>query len=212
GRPVGSPWAGRRGSGRRTRRATRRHPALDGDRDSLGLFQQRPSQGWGTAEQILDPEYSTNTFYDALEKVRGYASMDIAAAAQAVQRSAAGSAYAQHEAQARATASALSGQTPRALGCALHDPKSPGDPQALAALLTKDFGVEGSVSGRQLTYRAGSEQQAWAVAAWAVARATDTGAVRVSVAGRQWSRSMEDSALGWVSGGSAGPREVVIRL
>lgn len=40
-----------------------------GDRDSLGLFQQRPSQGWGTPEQILNPEYSTNKFYDALVKV-----------------------------------------------------------------------------------------------------------------------------------------------
>jgi hypothetical protein len=55
-----------------------------GDRDSAGLFQQRPSQGWGTAEQILDPEYSTNKFYDALEKIKGYESMDIAAAAQKV--------------------------------------------------------------------------------------------------------------------------------
>ena len=43
-----------------------------GDRDSLGLFQQRPSQGWGTAEQIQDPVYATNTFYDALEKIDGY--------------------------------------------------------------------------------------------------------------------------------------------
>ena len=42
-----------------------------GDRDSLGLFQQRPSQGWGTAEQILNPEYSTNKFYDALREDQG---------------------------------------------------------------------------------------------------------------------------------------------
>ena len=73
-----------------------------GDRDSLGLFQQRPSQGWGTAEQILNPEYSTNRFYDALVKVDGYTDMDIAEAAQAVQRSAAGEAYAQHESRRRA--------------------------------------------------------------------------------------------------------------
>ncbi len=57
-----------------------------GDRDSLGLFQQRPSQGWGTAEQILDPVYATNKFYDALEKIKGYRSMDITKAAQKVQR------------------------------------------------------------------------------------------------------------------------------
>ena len=94
-----------------------------GDRDSLGLFQQRPSQGWGTAEQILDPEYSTNKFYDALAKVKGYQSMDIAQAAQKVQRSAAGEAYAQHEAQARVTASALVGADPRRHGVRAGGPR-----------------------------------------------------------------------------------------
>ena len=42
-----------------------------GDRDSLGLFQQRPSQGWGTREQILNPYYSINAFYDALARMQG---------------------------------------------------------------------------------------------------------------------------------------------
>ena len=48
-----------------------------GDRDSVGLFQQRPSQGWGTEEQILDPVYAVNRFYDALVKIKGYESMEI---------------------------------------------------------------------------------------------------------------------------------------
>src|SRR5690349_23736470 len=48
-----------------------------GDRDSVGLFQQRPSQGWGTREQILDPEYAINTFYNSLAKVDGYEAMII---------------------------------------------------------------------------------------------------------------------------------------
>jgi hypothetical protein len=82
-----------------------------GDRDSLGLFQQRPSQGWGTREQILDPVYAINAFYDALQKVDGYESMRVTAAAQAVQRSAFPEAYADHEADARVLASALSGET-----------------------------------------------------------------------------------------------------
>src|SRR5689334_22687590 len=43
-----------------------------GDRDSVGLFQQRPSQGWGTREQLMNPTYAINTFYDALVKVEGY--------------------------------------------------------------------------------------------------------------------------------------------
>ena len=58
-----------------------------GDRDSLGLFQQRPSQGWGTEKQIMDPVYSTNKFYDALVKVKGYENADITEIAQKVQRS-----------------------------------------------------------------------------------------------------------------------------
>jgi len=53
-----------------------------GDRDSLGLFQQRPSQGWGTRAQVLDPVYATNAFYDALEKVSGWQTMPVTRAAQ----------------------------------------------------------------------------------------------------------------------------------
>ncbi len=186
-----------------------------GDRDSLGLFQQRPSQGWGTAEQILDPEYSTNRFYDALVKIDGYADMDIAEAAQKVQRSAAGEAYAQHESQARVTASVLSGQTSAGIGCALQDPRSAGDPADVAALLKKDFGVEGEADDSSVTVRAGSEDLAWAVGSWAVARASDTGAVRVVVGDREWQRGMEDSSLEWgtVDGeGAAEPGTVTIHL
>lgn len=185
-----------------------------GDRDSLGLFQQRPSQGWGTAEQILDPEYSTNRFYDALEKIEGYEDMDIADAAQAVQRSAAGEAYAQHEAQARVTASVLTGQTHAGIGCALQDPASPGDTGETAALVEKDFGIEATQSGTTVTVDADSEDLAWAVGSWAVARASDTGAVRVVVGDREWRRSMEDSALKWhpADAGTTDPTRVTIHL
>jgi hypothetical protein len=92
-----------------------------GDRDSLGLFQQRPSQGWGTRRQVLDPEYSINAFYDALEKVDEYASMEITVAAQEVQRSAYPEAYADHEADARVLASALTGESWRAFHCTITD-------------------------------------------------------------------------------------------
>ncbi|MEO7423198.1 MAG: hypothetical protein ABIU87_12510 [Ornithinibacter sp.] len=175
-----------------------------GDRDSLGLFQQRPSQGWGTAKQILDPEYSTNKFFDALVKVKGYDTMDIAKAAQAVQRSAAGDAYVQHEAKARVTASVLSGQTHGGIGCALKDPQASGDPEAVAQLLAKDFGLKAAVDPGTVTLAAGDADTAWAVASWAVARATETGAVRVTLAGREWRRTMTKSALSWQGTGSAG--------
>ena len=88
-----------------------------GDRDSVGLFQQRPSQGWGTVAQLTDPEFATNAFYDALTGIDGYPAMEITVAAQEVQRSAYPDAYADHEEDARALASALTGNSPRGLWC-----------------------------------------------------------------------------------------------
>src|SRR3954454_23833950 len=90
-----------------------------GDRDSLGLFQQRPSQGWGTPAQIRDPVYATNAFYDVLVKVEGYQDLPITTAAQKVQRSAFPAAYAEHEPEARVLASALTGYSPASLTCVL---------------------------------------------------------------------------------------------
>ena len=74
-----------------------------GDRDSLGLFQQRPSQGWGTPREILDPVHATNAFYDALARVRRLRPLPVTVAAQRVQRSGYPSAYAVYE-QRRASA------------------------------------------------------------------------------------------------------------
>jgi hypothetical protein len=88
-----------------------------GDRDSVGLFQQRPSQGWGSVEQLLDPVYATNAFYDGLVKIDGYREMEITEAAQAVQRSAYPDAYADHEEDGRALASALTGNSPESMWC-----------------------------------------------------------------------------------------------
>ncbi|MBQ0991057.1 hypothetical protein KBX08_13275 [Micromonospora sp. H61] len=70
------------------------------DHDSLGLFQQRPSSGWGTPEQITDPEYSTTAFLKGLKQVDGWQDMPLTDAAQTVQVSAYPDAYAQWEQQA----------------------------------------------------------------------------------------------------------------
>jgi len=96
-----------------------------GDRDSLGLFQQRPSQGWGTAAQVSDPTYAINAFYDALARIDGFESMEITVAAQEVQRSGYPEAYADHEADARVLASALTGQSWRAFHCTVTDEPDP---------------------------------------------------------------------------------------
>jgi hypothetical protein len=90
-----------------------------GDRDSLGLFQQRPSQGWGSPEQVLDPVHATNAFYDGLVDVDGYESMEVTVAAQRVQRSGFPDAYADHESDARVLASALTGNSRAAFTCEL---------------------------------------------------------------------------------------------
>ncbi|WP_226367363.1 C40 family peptidase [Pseudonocardia sp. ICBG162] len=73
-----------------------------GDRDSLGLYQQRPSQGWGTPEQVLNPDYATRIFLDRLVALPGWATMAAGTAAQAVQRSAFPDRYAPQEAPAAA--------------------------------------------------------------------------------------------------------------
>jgi hypothetical protein len=75
--------------------------------DSIGLFQQRPSQGWGTVAQLMDPRTATGLFYDRLLKVSGWQSMSISGAAQAVQRSAYPGAYQKHEDAARRAVAAL---------------------------------------------------------------------------------------------------------
>ncbi|MFW2513953.1 hypothetical protein ACNI3K_09265 [Demequina sp. SO4-13] len=80
-----------------------------GDRDSVGLFQQRPSQGWGSVEEILDPYYATDRFYGALRAISGWRELDVTVAAQAVQRSGFPDAYADHEEEGRLWASALTG-------------------------------------------------------------------------------------------------------
>ncbi|MEU8312311.1 peptidase M23 [Micromonospora sp. NPDC048887] len=73
------------------------HQAIGWDHDSVGLFQQRPSSGWGTVEQLMDPEYATKAFLSALAEIPGWQNLPLSVAAQAVQISAFPDAYAQHE-------------------------------------------------------------------------------------------------------------------
>jgi len=171
-----------------------------GDRDSLGLFQQRPSQGWGTAAQVVDPVHATNAFYDALVKVPGYETMTITAAAQAVQRSAFPEAYAQHETQARAWASALTGWSTAALTCHLRAPEAAGTAEAFTARAQRDLGALTVAPGTPdatglplvVTTDGASDARdrlAWSVAQWTVAVAQTEQVTTVAVADREWSRA-----------------------
>ncbi|WP_030275912.1 hypothetical protein [Streptomyces sp. NRRL B-24484] len=121
------------------------HNLTGGDRDSVGLFQQRPSQGWGTAEQIKDPVYATNKFLDGLVKVPGYARMPLTDAAQQVQKSGFPQAYAKHESNAMLVTSALTGREPAALNCVVHDLA---EPVAAAASASGSPSASAAPSGR----------------------------------------------------------------
>ena len=88
-----------------------------GDRDSVGLFQQRPSQGWGTPAQLRNPRYAAAAFYRALGRVGGWSTMSVTEAAQRVQRSATPEAYASWEAEARVLARILTREVPDSIVC-----------------------------------------------------------------------------------------------
>ncbi|MFI5526999.1 C40 family peptidase [Kitasatospora sp. NPDC051853] len=89
-----------------------------GDRDSLGLFQQRPSQGWGTPAQIMDPVYSSKKFYSVLVTVPLWEALPVTVAAQRVQRSGFPDAYARWEAMARQLVTGFGGN---AANCSTGD-------------------------------------------------------------------------------------------
>ena len=179
-----------------------------GDRDSVGLFQQRTSQGWGTVEQIMDPVFSTGAFFDALVKVDGFAEMPVTEAAQAVQRSAFPDAYAAHEDAARAFASALTGWSPAALSCTLAPAEAAGVADDVLARIARDLG-ELPATATPANAEAGTPalvvldasalapddavRGAWAAGAWAVAVAHTLGLDAVAVADQTWVRGTD----GW---------------
>ncbi|PIE21540.1 MAG: hypothetical protein CSA64_01375 [Arachnia propionica] len=156
-----------------------------GDRDSLGLFQQRPSQGWGTPEQIQDPWYSSAKFYEALVKVSDWQTGDITETAQAVQRSAYPDAYRKHEANARALAGALRGTKPGSFGCTGGD-LTPGDTQLLDRVLATVPGVEASKTGQQLVLRGTDQLQLWAATQLALSFTHQVGIESATVAELTW--------------------------
>ena len=82
-----------------------------GDRDSLGLFQQRPSQGWGTPAQVQDPIYAAGKFYDGLVQIPGWDTGRLTDVAQRVQRSGFPEAYQKHQAMAEELTAALTDNT-----------------------------------------------------------------------------------------------------
>jgi hypothetical protein len=191
-----------------------------GDRDSLGLFQQRPSTGWGTEAEIQDPVYSAGQFYEHLVRVPGYERLPLTEAAQRVQRSGFPQAYAKHEPDAALLAAALTGRSAASLTCSAPTGGTPGDPAKVRAALVRAFGSEvvpadaahgvsvpvptapGSSGGRRGASVAGAaidgstaSRRGWELAHWAVAQSTALRIDEVVFAGRVWSATEADR--GW---------------
>ena len=112
-----------------------------GDRDSVGLFQQRPSQGWGSRDRLLDPAYAAGKFYTALLAVPDWQAMAVNDAAQAVQRSGTPRAYAQWATAAQTLAGEVTGRTDlTAVPPCCPPPVSPaGWTQPVAGRITSGF-------------------------------------------------------------------------
>jgi hypothetical protein len=171
-----------------------------GDRDSVGIFQQRPSQGWGTRRQLLDPVYASSRFFQALARVPGYRHLPVYQAAQAVQHSADGSAYSQFAGAGAAMAAGFTGQLPRSVWCWYgHGVGRHARLAAAGRELTRAFGplAVRHLGDPAVQVRVRDTSAGWAVASWLVANAGTFGITTVSYDGYQWQAAR--GQLGWAS-------------
>lgn len=163
-----------------------------GDRDSVGLFQQRPSQGWGTAEQIQDPRYSAGKFYAALLKVKGWQNLRVTEAAQRVQRSAFPEAYEKWADEASVLVEALAGRAMSAVSCnKVGEPVMRGVAAATAldSGLRADWGDVTAVANSDIVgmvLSAADEQAGWQYAHWLVAHSIEKNVERVRFGSQEW--------------------------
>jgi hypothetical protein len=168
-----------------------------GDRDSIGLFQQRPSKGWGTPDKLNDPRYAAGQFYDHLVKVNGWQEMRLTDAAQAVQRSGHPELYQKWEPDAQALATAFHGTAVGAVTCQLREAAKGGGETETRKVLTElslDLGKLSVTAGRDpkapsLTVAVGggaNNTLGWRTAHWFVAKSKVFGVHRVAHAGRVW--------------------------
>lgn len=160
-----------------------------GDRDSVGIFQQRPSEGWGPARQLENPVYATTKFFAALAGVPGYRHIPVYRAAQDVQHSADGVAYSQYQQTAASLATAFTGTAPHAVWCWYSGPVTgPARLTAAARELTRTFGplAEHRAGDPVLAVHVTGARDGWAVAAWLVSHAPEYRIRGVRYHGYQW--------------------------
>jgi hypothetical protein len=159
-----------------------------GDLDSVGVFQQRPSEGWGPAKRLENPIYATTKFFAALSRVHGYQAMPVYRAAQSVQRSADGYAYNQYATVAARMSSAFTGQLPHAVWCWYPGLAARPRLAAASSALTKAFGPlhVSRDADPALAVKVQGPAAGWAVAAWLVSHAGAYGIRRIAYQGYQW--------------------------
>ena len=178
-----------------------------GDRDSVGIFQQRPSEGWGSATRLQDPVYAVTKFYTALAKVHGYTAMPVYQAAQAVQHSADGSAYQQWTDIARQLTGSFTGKSPHGVSC-WYTPAGKANLAGMKRQIGQTFGPGGqrAVVARITTDRSGPKKRStavlhvrpaagWTVASWLVAHAQAYHLSQVRYAGFSWNAA--NGSMGW---------------
>jgi hypothetical protein len=194
-----------------------------GDLDSVGIFQQRPSEGWGSAAKLEDPAYAASAFFKALVKIPGYAKLPIDVAAQDVQRSADGAAYAQYAQSGAALATDLT-SAPHQVTC-WYDPASQASSEGVSGKLNlrgalnglaDAFGRpsgHGAVTSVSVARSGGSavisaaRGDGWTAANWLVANASSYGITQVSYGGYQWKAGLNETS--WqAESGPAGARIV----
>ncbi|MFF0318570.1 hypothetical protein ACFYPH_28510 [Micromonospora sp. NPDC005252] len=187
----------------------------DGDRDSVGLFQQRPSQGWGTSAQIRDSRYAANRFYAALKKVRGWEKMRVTDAAQRVQRSAFPEAYEKWADDSEVLSKALLGDVTGAVACTVGRTPAMHGAAATAQLtrnLVLDWGVSsaGPASQTGLAVTADDQRDGWRYAHWLVSHAQDHGVKRVRFGDLEW--TARNGTWGRVTGEQGPAGQVVAEV
>ncbi|MGD0703846.1 MAG: hypothetical protein ABSA02_28675 [Trebonia sp.] len=187
-----------------------------GDRDSVGIFQQRPSEGWGTTAEIEDPAYAAGVFFKALVKIPGWAKLPVDVAAQDVQRSADGAAYQQYAKTGAALAADFTA-TPHEVTC-WYTPAAQAASEGVSAKLNLSsalrqlgevFGRPGADGGLTAVRRAPSGRSAvitatrgdgWTVANWLVSNASSYGITQVSYGGYRWTAGLFETTWQAVSG------------
>lgn len=158
-----------------------------GDRDSLGLFQQRPSYGWGTEAEIMDPWYSSGRFYEEIVKFDNWETVDVNEMAQKVQRSGFPEAYRKHEANAVALAGALRGTLPATLTC-FDRTQDGGDVSAFEAVTGMVPGVESSLDGNVVTLTSDDDTALWSATQLALAHTRAGGIESAIVEDQAWTQ------------------------